>query len=491
MPVEAILIALIVLPLLAGLVTFLSSRFAGQVSLAVAVLQLGLVFPLAGNVLAHGPLRYEIGGWTAPLGIEVYADGLSVVMLLMTSIVAAAVNCYATGMIDSGGQEGRDQRLFWPISLLLWAALNALFVAGDIFNWYVTLELLTLSAVALIGLAGTVAALTAALRYLLFAIAASLFYLLGVALLYSGYGTVDWDLLAGQFRSDLPSLYAMVLMMAGLLLKTAIFPLHFWLPAAHANAPAPASALLSALVLKASFYMLFRLWFSVFPYLELPSIGQLLSGLGVLAILWGSLLAIRESRLKLLIAYSTVAQVGYLFLVFSLSADAAGAWGAWSATALFAVSHACGKAAAFMAAGSLQYATDSREIASLAGAAHTQPVSVLAFAMAGVGLIGLPPSGAFVAKWMLLEAALAGGHWELAVAMMIGGVLAAIYVFRVLAGTLAGTRPSATRRVPLRMQWVPLLLALFSLILGGLASPTLRLLEVGAPFSPLAAGALP
>lgn len=494
MAFEATILGLIVLPLAAGAVVFLSSRLALPLTLAVALLELFFALQLAGTVSTDGPLRYEIGGWGAPLGIDLYADGLSALMLLMTAVVGSAVSVYATayfGSNNSRENHADEPHLFWPLSLFLWAALNALFLSSDIFNLYVTLELLTLAAVALIGLAGTVEALAAALRYLLIAVVASLFYLLGVALLYSVYGTVDWYLLGSQFQSDLPSLCAIVLITVGLLLKTALFPLHFWLPAAHANAPAPASALLSALVLKASFFILLRLWFSVFPHTDLRLAGHLLAVLGAAAIVWGSLQAILQTRLKLMVAYSTVAQIGYLFLVFSLAATPAASWDAWSATAYFALSHACAKAAVFMAAGSLQYATGSGDIDALTGTAQQQPVCVFAFAVAGVVLMGLPPSGAFLAKWLLLESALASGQWVLALVVLVGGVLAAVYVFRVIARSLVAPDERTTQPVPLLMQFVPLVLALVSLALGVIASQAMLLLEVGTPFPPTSLGGLP
>jgi formate hydrogenlyase subunit 3/multisubunit Na+/H+ antiporter MnhD subunit len=193
----------------------------------------------------------------------------------------------------------------------------------------------------------------------------------------------------------------------------------------------------------------------------------------------------------LIVAYSTVAQIGYLFLVFSLAAEPAAAWDAWSATACFALAHACAKAAAFMAAGALQYATGSDDIDALAGIAQDQPIAVFAFAVAGVSLIGLPPSGAFLAKWFLLESALASGHWCLALAILLGGVLAAIYVFRVVARTLVAAEGRIRRRVPRRMQFVPLMLALVSVALGVVANQAMHLLEIGAPFSPMLPGGTP
>ncbi|GAA5507981.1 complex I subunit 5 family protein [Novipirellula caenicola] len=495
MSAELAMIGLIALPLAAGIVAFVARRVAVVLTIGVAVLQILLASHVARSVFYQGSLRYEVGGWGAPLGIDLYVDGLSGLMLLMTAIVGLGVVVYASSYF-AHTRSGDSVVYFWPLCLFLFASLNALSQAGDLFNLYVTLELLTLTAVALIGLAGTVDALAAALRYLIVAVTASLFFLLGVALLYSSYGTVDLHLLATKFQFDLPSRCSIVLIAVALILKTALFPLHYWLPPAHAAAPAPASALLSGLVLKSSFYVLLRLWFDVFPYADLRSAGHLLGVLGAIAILWGSIQAIRQTHLKLLVAYSTVAQIGYLFLVFSLTSETTVAWNAWSGAVYFAMSHSLAKAAAFLASGSLKHAHDSDRIDELAGAAQRQPVTIFAFAIAGVSLMGLPPSGVFLSKWLLLNSAVTSGRWSYALVMLVGGILAAVYVFRVVAKSLENidpiaSDPTATRPISPWMQWTPLALAIAALALGVMAYQPLGLLEIGAPFSPASGGGTP
>ena len=208
----------------------------------------------------------------------------------------------------------------------MWGSLNLVFVSGDLFTLYVALELLDLRRPYRWSASMAVARrLRAALRYLLFALLGSMFYLLGAVLLYGAYGTLDIPLLATRVRPEPVAWAAAALMTVGLLAKTALFPLHLWLPPAHAGAPAAASAVLSALVIKGSFFLVVRLWFDVMPgVVTLPS-AQLLAALGAAAILFGSVVALRQERLKLLIAYSTVAQIGYLFLMFPLAFDAGSA----------------------------------------------------------------------------------------------------------------------------------------------------------------------
>ena len=309
---------------------------------------------LAIAVWQRGTITHHAGGWVPPLGIMLRADGLAALMVIMNTAVGIAVSVFATGYFGPsphgpGGGHPTDSELFWPLWFMLWGALNALFLSGDVFNLYVTLELVGLSGVGLISLAGR-KAWPSAMRYLLVSLLASLLYLLGAALLYSQFGVLGIAEL-GRAMTDVPAARAAAaLMLVGLAAKTALVPLHAWLPPAHAGAPAPVSAVLSALVVKASFYLFLRLWFQVFPVITTAVLAQGVGALGAAAILWGSALALRQARLKMVVAYSTVAQIGYLFLLFPLATGAAVSV-APAAIAFHAVSHACAKAAMFMAAG--------------------------------------------------------------------------------------------------------------------------------------------
>ena len=463
----------ILLPLAGALVCFLWPRRAVPLGVATA---LGIVTCVAGlgwQVAEHGTQRYAVAGWGAPLGIDLYADGLSLLMLIVTALVGLGISVYSTGYF-----ERKIAAVFWPLWLFLWAALNALFLSADIFNLYVTLELLGLAAVALVALAGGANALTAALRYLLVSLLGSLFYLLGVALFYHSFGSLDIAILAQRVESSPAVWAAMGLMSAGLLLKTALFPLHFWLPPAHARSPAPVSALLSALVVKASFYILLRLWLEIFP-LDNAAPGQLLGLLGAGAVLWGGVQALRQTRLKLMIAYSTVAQLGYLFLAFPLGTTLA-----WKGALYLLMSHALAKAAMFMAAGNIMRFGGHDRITDLDRVAQRLPLSLTAFSLAGISSMGLPPSGGFTGKWMLLDAALYSGQWWWALTLILGGLLAAAYVFKVIGYAFTRAEVSyETRLVPARMEWTALLLALAAVLLGLFTPWPLALLDIGFPFS--------
>ncbi len=377
------------------------------------------------------------------LALSLFADGLSLLMLAMTALVGLAISVYSTGYF-----QARQLAQFWPLWLFLLAALNALFLSADIFNLYVTLELTGLAAVALTALTDDRDALPAAMRYLLANLLGSLAYLFGVVLIYHSFGTLDIATLAQRMESSPAVWSALGLMSAGLALKTALFPLHFWLPPAHASAPAPVSAALSALVVKGSFYILLRLWLEIFPA-DSGSSGVLFGLLGVAAVFWGGLQALRARRLKLLIAYSTVMQVGYLFLAFPLALPAA-----WRGALYLLLSHALAKAAMFLAAGNILHFAGHDRIADLDRIAQRLPLTIAAFALAGVSIMGLPPSGGFVAKWLMVEASLKTGQWWWAVALILGGLLSAAYVFKVVGHAFTQTVvPDTSRGVPAVMEW--------------------------------------
>lgn len=464
----------ILVPLGGALLCVLAGRRAAATLARIAALgTIWATATVAWQVKAHGVVRHAIGGWEAPLGIDLRVDGLAALMLVTVGVVGALVAVYA---IDYFRPDSREAGVFLPLWLFAWAALNALFLSADIFNQYVTLELTTLAAVGLITLAGERAALEAGVRYLLLALAGSLAYLLGVALLYGAYAALDIGVLGSRVGPGPVASAALVAMALGLCLKTALFPFHGWLPPAHSSAPAPVSALLSAVVVMGSFYLFFRLWFDVFHAILLPEAAQLLGALGGAAVLWGSLLALRQRRLKLLVAYSTVAQIGYLFLLFPLDTPAAQAGGIY-----LAISHAAAKASMFMAVGTIQHAVGHDDLRGLPGVAHHLPLTFFALGIAGMSLMGLPPSGGFVGKWLLLRAAVERGQWWWVIVLLAGALLTAAYVFRVLRSAFVA--PSAgghLRPVARRPQLASLALALVALALGIAPGLALELLQVGS-----------
>ncbi|MDQ4061572.1 MAG: NADH-quinone oxidoreductase subunit J [Pseudomonadota bacterium] len=477
----------VVVPLLSAFLATLLGRAAHRVLAPSALVSTAVAAMATAQVATHGTVEVAVGNWAPPLGIVLRADGLSCAFLVAAAVLLAAAAAFARPDLGPApdGRETRRGFAFWPLVLCLQAGLNAVFVGGDLFNLYVALELLTIPAVALVALDGKPEAVTAAFRYLLFALLGSLAYLLGAAILYATYGALDVRLLGRATGGAGPALVAAAFMTAGLMAKTALFPLHAWLPAAHAAAPAPASALLSALVVKAPFVVLLRLWFEAVPGVATPILTQSLGVLGAGGILLGSVLALRQGRLKLLVAYSTVAQLGYLLLVFPLAAGS-GAQHSWTASAwtgviFHALAHALAKGAMFLSAGAMAQALGHDRLEGLAGLGQKLPISAFAFGLAAVSLMGLPPSGGFTAKYLLLTSAFASGQWWWALVMVVGGLLAAGYLFRALGRLLS--KPVEVRivaQVSRARQATALGLALLSIALGLWSVHPYRLLQIGA-----------
>ena len=480
------LVLALALPVAGILLVFLAGgRCAPGITLALLAAGLGIAAVIAGGIWRAGDaLTCLSGGWAPPLGIKLRADGLSAAMILVTSIVILAACLYAPRefCVPRGQLETRASLCFWILLLSVWAAMNAIFLGNDFFNLYVALELVTFAAVPLVCLSGSPATLTAALRYLLFALIGSVLYLLGAVLLYGSYGTLDIGLLAAQVRPE-PALWiAISLMTAGLAAKTALFPVHMWLPPAHSGAPPAASALLSALVVKGSFFLIVRLWFDVAPGMTGATAGQFLGAMGGGAIVVGGVVALRQARLKLLIAYSTVAQIGYLFLIFPLAAEP----NALAGGMFQAISHAFAKAAMFMAAGLMAGVLGHDRIADLRGIGRALPVTVFAFGLAALSLVGVPPSGGFFTKCLLLSASFTAGQWWWATVILIGGLLAGGYMFRALMPALADSETPLTLPTPVSRlrEIVVLALAVCALLVGMFPQRPVELLRIGRAHVP-------
>ncbi|RDE24062.1 oxidoreductase [Motiliproteus coralliicola] len=471
---STILIVVVIVPLLASLTCLMLPRLSDRLSLGTGLVQLitgGLLIQSLASGISH---FHELGGWSPGLGIALRADALAGALVLLCAIVSLAATVYARRYFTCVETRYR----FWPLWWLLSTAIYALLLSADLFNLYVTLELLGLSAAALctIGAAKT-EALRSALRYLMLGLVGSLLFLAGVSMVYAEYGTLSLMALAGQIAQTPATLVALLLLSSGLLVKCALVPLHFWLPAAHGSAPAPVSAVLSALVVKVAFYLLLRLWFELFSPVMTSLFATLIGGLGAIAVIWGSLRALTAARLKLLAAYSTLSQMGYLFVFIPVLAalpDEETRQLGFGALVLFALSHGIAKAALFLGIGVIQLQVGHDRIDQLAGSAQRFPIAFFAIGLAGVALVGLPPSGAFLAKWSLISNSLLTGQWWWMVVTLTGTLLAAAYFIRVLGAGFVTLGPEApVKGVGVSLQAPALVLACLATFGLGLGAASL------------------
>jgi multicomponent Na+:H+ antiporter subunit D len=479
---------LVAVPFAGALLVFLSGRAAATpLGVATSVLTASLALVAAWGAVDGTTLGYAVGGWQAPLGIELRADGFAVLMLVATAAVGLTVSGHAVPYFAGGDGRPWPSRIsFWALWLALWASLNALLVAADSFNAYICLELVTLAAVALVTLTGGQLALASALRYLLAAFVGALMFLGGVALAYSLVGELSLSALA-RLPEGPATAATIALLTVGLSVKAALFPLHFWLPGAHSRAPVPASAVLSGLVVAAALYLLLRLWFELLPAHATGTWAPLLGAVAVAAMVMGSYRAVRARRLKLLLAHSTVAQVGLIVVALPIGLAVSGlaaepAHEARHGAALLLVSHGLAKAALFLGAGALMHAVGHDQLGRLGGTGRRLPLVLVAMAIASASLAGLPLTGGDAGKHLLADAATAGGQWWWWLALQLSTLLTLAYVGIILWRTLApepqpgldGWRP-----VPRLMQLTPLALALGALAVGLTEAHWRSLMDVG------------
>lgn len=468
-----LLVGLVFIPLVTALVAVtLPARFRRGLALAGALAWPLLLVPLSIAVARDQTLTLVFGGWTPPLGIGWRLDALGLVLLWVHALAGIAA---LPGAWNRFGPEVGAAAPFWPLWLILSTGVNAALLAADLFNLYVALELTTLAAVALIATDDGIAALTAAMRYLLLGVLGSLMYVLGVGLVYAQTGSLAMDQADTGGIQDV----ALVLMLTGLMVKAAIFPLHVWLPHAYSNAPGPVAAIMSAVVGKVALVALWRIWFQTAA--DPPDLlADLLGLVGAVAIVYGALAAYMQPRLKMVIAWSSISQFGLLLLLLPLASQTA-----FQGAGFHLLAHGLAKAAMFLAAANIVTVLGSDSIRHLPGLDKRMPLEAFTLALGGVTLIGLPPSGGFTGKWMLLTAAWEQQGWFWLVLIALSGLMSAAYVFRILALTCFHPGRRAVHelhaRPPKITSLAALLLALLAVIIGLYPHPALELLGRGLP----------
>jgi multicomponent Na+:H+ antiporter subunit D len=425
----------VVIPLLgAVLVAFLRRGAAAfWLSLAVSWILPFVAGALLWQVLDTGPISYRLGGWEPPFGIEYRVDQLSAFVLVLVSVVGAVAMpfAYRTVPLETDGREA----WFYCMYLLCLTGLLGITITGDAFNAFVFLEISSLASYVLIASGLDRRALLAAYQYLIMGTIGATFYVIGVGFLYLLTGSLNFvdiaaRLIAARADQVAPMLAALAFLTVGVSLKLALFPLHVWLPNAYAYAPSFATVFLAATATKVAVYLLIRLFYSVFgatlDYTTL-SFTTVMIGLSVAAMFIASAIAVFETNLKRMLAYSSVAQIGYITLGIGL-ANQAGLTG----SIVHLVNHAIVKAALFLALGAAFYRIGSVSLASVAGLGRRMPVTFAAFTIAGFGLIGVPGTVGFVSKWYLVVGALDKSSWLLVFAIVASSLISVVYLGRIL-----------------------------------------------------------
>lgn len=464
------------LPLLAAPVCLIISRFgrfAWILSLTVTwVVALMCIMTFIGVVQGEA-ISYHLGGWTPPIGIELRIDTLSATMLVLISVLAAVMMPHFFHSVNEDIARER-QPYFYASFLLCLSGLLGIASTHDAFNLYVFLELSSLTSYTLIAMGRDRRAFFAAFQYLVLGTIGATFILIGIGFLYLMTGTLNMGDMAERMAEVdhiLPLLTAFAFIAIGLCLKIALFPLHVWLPNAYAYAPSSISAFLAAVGTKVAFYALIRFIYSIFGH-DFSYFGMhlavIVTALSVPAIILGSVVAIFETNLKRMLAFSSVAQVGFITLGIGFG-TAAGL----TASLVYIISHAITKGALFLALSCFSYCLGGQvSVENIRGIARKMPLTCAAFVIAGLGLIGIPFTGGFIAKWLILVATFADGWWIITGVIAVSSFLALVYVWRVVEALYFGHHSSdsvAQKEAPLSMV-IPLWILVILIVCLGVDS---------------------
>ncbi|MEX2455624.1 MAG: monovalent cation/H+ antiporter subunit D family protein [Rhodospirillaceae bacterium] len=425
---------IIVVPLLgSGLcILFRKTNHAFAIALAVNWFSFLCACYLVTRVMNEGVVTYEMGGWPPPIGIEYRIDALNALVLLIVSGIGAVIVPYSRSSLLLEYVQDRAH-MFYSAYLLCLLGLMGVAITGDAFNLFVFLEISALSSYVLIALGFDRRALTAAYQYLIMGTIGATFIVIAIGLLYQATGTLNMADMADRLPNngyDRTVIAAFGFLVVGASLKIALFPLHQWLPNAYAYAPSTVSAFLAATATKVSVYILIRFLFTIFgvefSFNILPT-GLPLTILAVLAMFAASTVACFQSDVKRMLAYSSVAQIGYMILGISFVTTLG-----LQAGILHLFNHALMKGALFLVLGAMFYRIGSCHIDTMAGIGKRMPWTMAAFVGAGLSLIGIPLTAGFVSKWYLILAALEKGWWFVAVLIVISSLIAVVYVWRVV-----------------------------------------------------------
>ena len=461
-------VLLVVIPLLAApLCLLLRHRtLTWLIALLVAWAALGMAALLLMRVLDSGPISYEIGGWAAPWGIELRIDTLNAYVLLLVAFIGAVVLLHAPASVAAEIPQDHHY-LFYTAYLLSFTGLLGIAATGDAFNLFVFLEISSISSYALISLGRDRRALTASYQYLIMGTIGATFILIGIGLLYMMTGTLNMADLAVRLGPVLHTrtvLVAFAFMSVGMSLKLALFPLHAWLPNAYCYAPSVVTAFLAATATKVSIYVFLRFVFTIygaqFSFAEMH-LQAFIVPLALGAIFIASSVAIFQTNIKRMLAYSSLAQIGYMMLGIGLVSV-----NGLTAGIVHLFNHALMKGALFLALSGVALRLGSVELNDLHGLGKRMPATACAFVLGGLSLIGVPLTVGFISKWYLVLAALEQGWWPLAALVLLGSLLALVYIWRVVEVAYFQAPPADAPEVheaPLSMQipmWI-LLIAVF------------------------------
>lgn len=459
----------LVVPLMAAPIGIFWRRpavaWAWAVLVSAVALAMGLT--LLGQVLSHGPISYAVGNWPPPWGIELKIDSLSAVMLVLIASIGLLSVIYGRVSVQAEIPANRAY-LFYICYLLALTGLLGMVITGDAFNLFVCLEISSLASYALIAMGKGRKALTAAYNYLVLGTIGATLYIIAVGMLYMVTGTLNMADIALHMQKaaiNRTEIVAIAFLLVGIGLKLALFPLHKWLPNAYAYAPSVVTTFLAATATKVSLYILIRVFFTILggaPLLADRLWAETLVPFAIIGMFSASLVAVFQSNIKKMLAYSSVAQIGYMALGIGF-----GTVNGLAAGIIHMLNHAMIKGSLFMAVGCvvLRVGTSAGgavRLESWQGLGRQMPFTLFAFVLGGLSLIGVPLTAGFVSKWYLMLAAFEKGWWLVAVLIVLSSLIAVVYIWRVVEA--AYLRPALPQAQPVREAPLSMLVPLYLLV---------------------------
>jgi multicomponent Na+:H+ antiporter subunit D len=425
---------IVVVPMLGAAVAALlpAGRLPWLLATAVSWYMLFAAAVLAAQSMDLGVLSYAMGNWKPPIGIEYRLDPANALAALLIAGISAVVVPFAGRSFAAEVPQDKSPYLYAALLLFLCGQMG-IAVSGDAFNIFVFLEIAALGTYTLIALGRDRRALTASFSYLIMGTVGATFFLIGVGLLYGMTGTLNMADLAQRIPEVAGSRTvhtAFAFIVVGVCLKLALFPLHLWLPNAYTFAPSAATALLAAISTKVAIYLLIRFVYTVFgadfSFGEMPTM-YLLVPLAVIGLLATSAVAIAQNEVKRMLAYSSIAQIGYMVLGIGMASTLG-----LTAALLHMFNHALMKSALFLALGCIALKLGTTRMDAFRGLGRRMPFTMAAFVFAGLSLIGVPLTVGFISKWHLILAAVELGWWPIVAVIVAASLMAVVYIGRVV-----------------------------------------------------------
>lgn len=456
--------------------------------LGVLMISLSISGYLLFQVMTQGSYMYNVGNWSPTIGIQFSIDEFSTMMVFFILMMSTLVVIYSLRDIEHEILPKQIPVYYSLIFLLLMGMVGITFT-NDLFNTYVFMEILAMTSCAIISIKRKKENFMAAFKYLMLNTLASISFLFGVALLYMATGYLNITEMSNQIEvawEMYPTniLLALGFMAAGLGIKAAVFPLHTWLPDAHSSAPTPSSALLSGLVVKVYIFVTMKILFRLIGTdIIITNLGlnNFIAYFAAMGMIMGSIFAIGQKDIKRMLAYSSVAQLGYIFLGIGLATTQG-----LSVSLFHVVSHGLMKSALFLSAGAIIYKTEKRKINELSGIGYEMPLTMIVFSIAALGMIGIPGMSGFMSKWYLALAVLESGQPLYLIIILLSSFLNAVYYLPIIVAAFLKPREDGSEEmtrdgIPRTMTMPMVIIAGLIILVGIFPQIIMNIIERAVP----------